>query len=235
MTPTRDEIAALMALYSEGNATAMVLLARHLPFLASAYVAPDTGALAVAVVAMRDAAAQVCQQAATKDAAHLGEFINGHSTACSEMEDAILAIATPSPAAILAAALALPEVKAAKNEWQPIATSPFRVTVDLWCVSGYEEFARYDGGASVGELVSRRFRHPEYGWFGNQSNDGIPRGDLPDLMPIAWRYAVPDCPAELIAEVLRLPIDRDAALKAIAADPAAAERIARDAMKGGGE
>lgn len=92
------------------------------------------------------------------------------------------------------------------NEWKPISTCPMQEPVDLWCVYGGEEFARFDGGASIGRLVSSRFKHPEYGFLGNQSNDGVPRRDGPDLVPVAWRKAVPDCPAELIAEVMGIPL-----------------------------
>lgn len=92
------------------------------------------------------------------------------------------------------------------NEWKPISTCPMQEPVDLWCVYGSEEFARFDGGASIGRLVSSRFKHPEYGFFGNQSNEGVPRRDGVDLVPVAWRKAVPQCPAELIAEVMGIAL-----------------------------
>ena len=91
-------------------------------------------------------------------------------------------------------------------EWQPIETCPIREPVDLWCVYGGEEFAKFEGGASIGHLVSGRFKTVEYGFFGNQSNDGVPRRDGPDLVPVAWRPAVPMCPPEIIAEVLGVPL-----------------------------
>lgn len=101
-------------------------------------------------------------------------------------------------------------------EWQPITTCPYREAVDLWCVYGGEEYAQYEGGASIGRMVSDRYRTQEYGFFGNQSNDGVPRAGEADLVPVAWRPAVPQCPAKLIAEVLGLPLtveDARAALK----------------------
>lgn len=102
--------------------------------------------------------------------------------------------------------------------WNPIATCPFRGTVDLWCVYGGEEYAQYDGGASIGKLVSQRNRSEEYGFFGNQSNEGVPQGHAPDLVPVAWRVAVPDCPASIIAEALGVPLTlEDAIAKAGAA------------------
>lgn len=98
--------------------------------------------------------------------------------------------------------------------WQPIETCPIRDTVDLWCVYGGEEYAQFEGGASIGMLVSGRFRTEEYGFFGNQSNDGVPRKNAPDLVPVAWRDAVPQCPAELIAKALGIPLTLEAALAA---------------------
>ena len=92
------------------------------------------------------------------------------------------------------------------KEWQPISTCPIREPVDLWCVYGGEDYAQYEGGASIGQLISDRFKTVEYGFFGNQSNDGVPRRDGADLVPVAWRPAVPQCPAELIAEVMGIPL-----------------------------
>jgi hypothetical protein len=108
-------------------------------------------------------------------------------------------------------------LREALMEWQPIATCPLRDTVDLWCVYGGEEFAQYDGGASIGKFVPNRNKSAEYGFFGNQSNDGVPQRDAPDLVPVAWRKAVPSCPATLIADVLGLPLTREDALKGDAA------------------
>ncbi len=95
--------------------------------------------------------------------------------------------------------------KDAEASWHPITTCPIREPVDLWCVYGGEEFAQYDGGASIGKVVPNRHKTEEYGFFGNQSNDGVPQGHARDLIPVAWRKAVPQCPSELIAEVLGIP------------------------------
>jgi hypothetical protein len=102
--------------------------------------------------------------------------------------------------------------EAQEAEWQPISTCPYRDPVDLWCVYGGEEFAQFEGGASIGRKVSDRFKTQEYGFFGNQSNDGVPQRDGPDLVPVAWRRAIPQCPAALIAEALGIPLTLDAAL-----------------------
>ena len=93
--------------------------------------------------------------------------------------------------------------------WEPISTCPIKVPVDLWCVYGGEEYAQYDGGASIGEIVSNRQKSAEYGFFGNQSNDGVPRYGFRDLVPVAWRPAVEQCPAELIAKVLGIPVTKN--------------------------
>jgi hypothetical protein len=107
--------------------------------------------------------------------------------------------------------------EAQQAEWQPIHSCPYREPVDLWCVYGGEEFAQFDGGASIGFLKSNRHRTEEYGFFGNQSKDGVPRRDGPDLVPVAWRKAVPSCPAALIAEVLGVPLTREDAIAALEA------------------
>jgi hypothetical protein len=99
--------------------------------------------------------------------------------------------------------------------WQSIETAPINATVDVWCVYGAEEFAQHDGGASVGRLVTRLHKSPKYGWFGNQSNEGIPQGDAYDLVPVAWRVSATDCPAKLIASVLGIPLTREDAIAAI--------------------
>lgn len=99
------------------------------------------------------------------------------------------------------------------GSWNAIDTCPIREPVDLWCVYGGEEFAQFDGGASIGKLVSNRIKTDEYGFFGNQSNDGVPQRDAPDLVPVAWRKAVPNCPAEIIAEALGIPLTLEDALK----------------------
>jgi hypothetical protein len=116
---------------------------------------------------------------------------------------------------------------AQQAEWQPISTCPIREAVDLWCVYGGEEYAQFDGGASIGFLKSRRFKTEEYGFFGNQSNDGVPRRDGPDLVPVAWRHAVPDCPATLIAEALGIPLTREDAITALT-QPDAKSGVAAD-------
>lgn len=104
-------------------------------------------------------------------------------------------------------------LQAQLSDWQPISTCPFRETVDLWCVYGGEEFAQYDGGAPIGRLISARNKSEEYGFFGNQSNDGVPQRDAPDLVPVAWRKAVPFCPPSIIAQVLGVPLTCEDALK----------------------
>lgn len=98
------------------------------------------------------------------------------------------------------------EARAAHDGWNPIATCPIREPVDLWCVYGGEEFAQYEGGASIGKLVPNRIKTKEYGFFGNQSDNGVPQRDAPDLVPVAWRKAVPSCPAIVITEALHIPI-----------------------------
>lgn len=92
------------------------------------------------------------------------------------------------------------------GSWNAIDTCPIREPVDLWCVYGGEEFAQFEGGASIGKMVSNRIKSEEYGFFGNQSNDGVPQRDGPDLVPVAWRKAVPSCPAEIIAKALGVPL-----------------------------
>lgn len=119
----------------------------------------------------------------------------------------------------------------AKNDWQPVSTCPFRDEVDLWCVYGGEEFAQYDGGASIGKLVPKRFKTVEYGFFGNQSNDGVPQGHAPDLVPVAWRRSVPQCPPELIAEVLGIPLTREDAVAEATAAPAGEADASACALK----
>lgn len=119
----------------------------------------------------------------------------------------------------LRAALSAPVIE--HDGWRPIDTCPFRTPVDLWCIYGGEEFAQYDGGASIGQLVSNRHKTEEYGFFGNQSNDGVPHGHAPDLKPVAWRLAVPQCPSVLIAAVLNIPLTR---ADALAASPPTPER-----------
>jgi hypothetical protein len=98
--------------------------------------------------------------------------------------------------------------------WRRIDTAPLNTLVDLWCVEGYEEVASYSTGVSIGRMVPRRHKSAEYGWFGNQSNAGVPRGHAHDMIPVAWRPTVPDCPAEMIADALGIPVapsdsDRD--------------------------
>lgn len=83
-------------------------------------------------------------------------------------------------------------------DWQPIDTVPYRELVDLWCIYGDEELATYPSGVVTGYLQPRRFKSEEYGWFGNQSPDGIPQRDGPDLIPVAWRLSIPDCPVEIV-------------------------------------
>ena len=93
--------------------------------------------------------------------------------------------------------------------WQRIETAPYHRAVDVWCVYGGEEFSQYDGGASIGKMMPDRFRHSQYEWFGNQSANGIPCDGAADLVPVAWRYAVPRCPPEIISAVLGIPVLRE--------------------------
>lgn len=81
--------------------------------------------------------------------------------------------------------------------WQPIETAPFDTLVDLWCIQSYEREATWP---VRGSLVDGRHKTKEYGWFGNQSKDGVPQGDAPDLVPVAWRPAI--VPTDLVARFL---------------------------------
>ncbi|MCA0344085.1 MAG: hypothetical protein LCH99_30740 [Proteobacteria bacterium] len=121
-----------------------------------------------------------------------------------------LSVIFPSTHELLAE---IAKLQDAVGSWNPIASCPIREPVDLWCVYGGEEFAQFDGGASIGKLVSNRIKTDEYGFFGNQSNAGVPQRDAPDLVPVAWRKAVPNCPAEIIAEALGIPLTLEDALK----------------------
>ena len=105
--------------------------------------------------------------------------------------------------ASLKARLAEAEVEKAKADWQPIETAPFGRPVDVWCLYGDETEAQWESGSTVGHLLPRRSRHTEYGWFGNQSPAGIPQKDAPDLVPVAWRPRVPDCPAGIVEAAIR--------------------------------
>lgn len=93
--------------------------------------------------------------------------------------------------------------------WFTMDTCPYRQHVDLWCVDGGEPYAKpcRVGDRPIGRLVSDQFKDQKYGWFGNQSNAGVPRKDLPDMIPVAWRPAVPWCPPRLIASCLEIPIE----------------------------
>lgn len=101
--PTREEVAKWLSDINGQDHKASYWaekdLNRSLPFLARAFAEGPLGA-----EAMNLAAAQLCQQKALKDAAHLGEFANGYSTACSELEDNIRSLPSPSPALAQAAA-----------------------------------------------------------------------------------------------------------------------------------
>lgn len=95
------------------------------------------------------------------------------------------------------------------NGWASMETCPCGEVVDLWCVCGDENFARYQpGGAPVGMLRQGLWKSKEHFWFGNKDPDRVPRMGQPDLLPVAWRPSAPDCPAELIAAVLGVPLDR---------------------------
>ncbi len=99
-----------------------------------------------------------------------------------------------------------------RNSWHPMETCPYRTGVDLWCVYGGEEFARYEGGAPIGTLVPRRHRDETYEFFGNKNKNHVPRADSPDLIPVAWRYETPDPAPEMIAKTLGIPLTRDDAI-----------------------
>jgi hypothetical protein len=81
--------------------------------------------------------------------------------------------------------------------WQPIETAPFDKLVDLWCIQGYEREATWP---VRGSLVGGRHKTKDYGWFGNQSKDGVPQKDAPDLVPVAWRPV--NVPTDLVAKFL---------------------------------
>ncbi|MBV6659239.1 MAG: hypothetical protein KI785_15860 [Devosiaceae bacterium] len=97
------------------------------------------------------------------------------------------------------------------NPWRSIAefpNEPYRL-VDLWCVYGSEGLAAFGHGENttpVGKVVHNRHWTKEYGWFGNQSRDGIPNGHAPDLIPVAWREPIPLCPIELIQRATGWPL-----------------------------
>lgn len=90
---------------------------------------------------------------------------------------------------------------AALREWQPIETAPFNRSVDLWCT--YPDApATWGNGLPSGVIVYGRHKTEEYGWFGNQSKDGVPTGDGPDLIPVAWREPSPRIPIEMMEAFL---------------------------------
>lgn len=82
-------------------------------------------------------------------------------------------------------------------EWQPIETVPLDTIVDLWCTYAGAP-ASWGNGRPTGEIVHNRHKSKKYGWFGNQSDDGVPNGDGTDLLPVAWRWPTPDVPLELM-------------------------------------
>lgn len=94
--------------------------------------------------------------------------------------------------------------EASADGWHPIETVPYGKLVDLWCIPQDIEFAEWsEGGTPVGEIISRRHKHENYGWFGNQSDDFVPQAGGPDIVPVAWRPATPNCPVDLIAAAIR--------------------------------
>jgi hypothetical protein len=99
-----------------------------------------------------------------------------------------------------------------RNSWHHITTCPYHTGVDLWCVHGYEDFAQYDGGSTIGTIVPRSFRSKDYEFFGNKNKNHVPQHDLPDLIPVAWRYETPDPAPEMIAEILGIPLTREDAI-----------------------
>lgn len=90
------------------------------------------------------------------------------------------------------------------SDWKPIETAPYNELVDLWCIPQDIDFAEWsEGGTPVGEIISRRHKHEKYGWFGNQSDDFVPQADAPDVVPVAWRPSIPNCPVALIEASIR--------------------------------
>lgn len=87
--------------------------------------------------------------------------------------------------------------RAAKRDWRAIETAPLNKAVDLWCVE-QDAPATWGNGHPAGEIVRNRHKSEKYGWFGNQSDEGVPRGHKPDLLPVAWRLATPRPPLEMV-------------------------------------
>lgn len=87
--------------------------------------------------------------------------------------------------------------------WKPIETAPVGKIVDLWCIYGDEIAPTWETGHVVGQIKRSCHKSAEYGWFGNHSNDGVPSGDAPDPIPVAWREPIPPCPVDLIAAALQ--------------------------------
>lgn len=85
----------------------------------------------------------------------------------------------------------------AMTEWNPINTAPLNKIVDVWCI---EDGSPASCGNNIpsGKIIHNRHKSEKYGWFGNQSNDGVPRGHMPDMIPVAWRHRSPDAPIAII-------------------------------------
>jgi hypothetical protein len=91
--------------------------------------------------------------------------------------------------------------------WHPIETAPLKTIVDLWCLHPGEP-ATYDSETSAGSLVSNRHKHEVYGWFGNQSPNGVPRAPYDDLIPVAWRLALKPPPLALVQSALTAALEQ---------------------------
>lgn len=104
-------------------------------------------------------------------------------------EEAFLARAERAEAQLAEARKAL--------EWHPIETAPLNTIVDLWCTYA-DAPASWGNDRPAGEIVHNRHKSKEHGWFGNESNDGIPQANGPDLVPVAWRWPAPEIPLEMM-------------------------------------
>ncbi len=82
-------------------------------------------------------------------------------------------------------------------EWHPIETAPLNTIVDLWCTYA-DAPASWGNDRPAGQIVHNRHKSKEHGWFGNESNDGIPQANGPDLVPVAWRWPAPEIPLEMM-------------------------------------
>lgn len=96
---------------------------------------------------------------------------------------------------------ALTASRSGETGWQPIETAPLNKTVDLWCIE-QDSPATWGSGRPAGQIVRGRHKSEKYGWFGNQGNDGVPRHDGLDLVPVAWIEPTPDIPLAMVEQFL---------------------------------